>query len=245
MGRYLILGGASGMGAAGARELLDRGHRVAVADRSPVPPELGVQAAFLVDAMDADAVMAAVDSAASALGGLDGAWAHVGTEFEGTIEDTELATFERTWRINVLAHAALAKATIPHLRTSGGGALLFTSSTSGVLVERRVFAYTTTKASLIAMARQIACDYAAERIRVNVVCPGWVDTPHNAVYWPAEGGRAAFVAQAAGEVPLGRIAQPEEIGRVAAMLLTDEGAYITGQALVVDGGLSLTLGATR
>jgi NAD(P)-dependent dehydrogenase (short-subunit alcohol dehydrogenase family) len=245
MGRYLVFGGAGGMGAAGVRELLSAGHRVVVADRAEPPIELGAHGAVVVDALDTAGVTAAVDRAVFILGGLDGAWAHVGVEFEGTIEETGLDAFERAWRINVLSHAALAKAAIPHLRASGGGALLFTASSSGVLVEERVFAYTTTKASLIAMARQLACDYAKERIRVNVVCPGWVDTPHNQGYWPAEGGREAFVADAESQVPLGRIGQPEDIGRMAAMLLTDTSSYITGQAIVVDGGLSLKLGATR
>ena len=243
--RYVIFGGASGMGAAGARALIAAGHRLAIIDRDDVPADLGAEIAIRADALNLVQVASAVDEAAAALGGLDGGWVHVGTEHVATIEQTSAELFETTWRINVLAHAAFAKATIPHLRLAGGGALLFTSSSCGVLVEKEMFAYTVTKASVVAMARQIALDYVGDRIRANVLCPGYVDTPHNKEFWAEAGGREAFNVDAAKEVPIGRIASAEEIGAIAAMLLSDEGSYFTGQAIVPDGGLSLFAASTR
>jgi NAD(P)-dependent dehydrogenase (short-subunit alcohol dehydrogenase family) len=96
--------------------------------------------------------------------------------------------------------------------------------------------YAVTKAAALALARQVARDFAGDGIRVNALCPGWVDTPFNEPAWRAYGGRESFLESVPKLVPLGRISTPEEIARLACFLLSEEAAYVTGHAFVADGG---------
>ncbi len=239
MARIAILGCATGIGAAGARLLAARGDRLALGDLNP-----GVQAlaeevgghAVVLDAADAEAVRRFVGEAAGALGGLDGVWSNVGVQIAGSAEEVTVEQLDRSWAINVRAHAVLCGAAIPHLRAAGGGVILVTASNSALISEPRLLPYATTKAAALALARQVARDYAPERIRVNALCPGWVDTPFNEPAWANFGGREKFLEAMPGLVPLGRISTPEEIAKLAAFLLSDDAAYVTGHAFVADGG---------
>ncbi len=245
MRRTLVLGCATGIGNAGARELAGRGDRLALGDLNIAGVEAlaaelragGADAhAFELDATDAGEVRAFVDAAAAALGGLDAAWSNVGIQIAGTAEDVTVEDLDRSWAVNVRAHAVLCGAAVPHLRASGGGAILLTASNSAFLHEPRLLPYAVTKAAALALAKQVARDYAAERIRVNALCPGWVDTPFNEPAWANFGGREKFLEAMPGLVPLGRISTPPEIARLAAFLLSDDAAYVTGHAFVADGG---------
>jgi dihydroanticapsin dehydrogenase len=241
--RIVVLGGAGGIGAAGVRALVERGHRVAVADIASVPPDLGAEVALKADAGVDDDVASAVDRAVDVLGGLDAAWSHAGVQHLGTVESMTLDDFDRSYRINLRAHAILARAVIPHLRAVGGGSLLFTASGAGLVVDRAAVPYATMKAALVTFARLLALDHASDGIRVNALCPGWVDTPFNAPAYEQLGGYEAFLAAVPDLTPLGRVAGPDEIGRLAAWILTaPEASYITGQPIVADGGDTLRYG---
>lgn len=245
MGRVVLLGCATGIGNAGARALADRGDRLALGDIDArgvetLAAELREQGAdaraFALDAADAAAVRRFVDDGATALGGLDAAWSNVGVQIAGTAEDVTVEQLDRSWAINVRAHAVLCGAAIPHLRAAGGGAILVTASNSALISEPRLLPYATTKAAALALAKQIARDYAPERIRVNALCPGWVDTPFNEPAWANFGGREKFLEAMPGLVPLGRISTPPEIAGLACFLLSEDAAYVTGHAFVADGG---------
>ncbi|MGI8607581.1 MAG: SDR family NAD(P)-dependent oxidoreductase [Gaiellaceae bacterium] len=240
MPRIAILGCATGIGAAGARLLAERGDDLALGDvNGPVlealAAELGARA-FVVDAVDPNAVRGFVNEAADALGGLHAAWSNLGVQIAGTAETVSVEELDRSWAINVRAHAVLCGAAVPHLRAAGGGAILVTASNSALLSEAGMLPYAVTKAAAVALARQVARDFAADGIRVNALCPGWVDTPFNEPAWRAYGGREQFLQAVPDLVPLGRISKPEEIARLAAFLLSDEAAYVTGHAFVADGG---------
>lgn len=245
MRRTLVLGCATGIGNAGARALAERGDRLALGDLNVAGVEAlaaelragGADAhAFAVDATDAGAVRAFADAAAATLGGLEAVWSNVGIQIAGSAEDVTVEDLDRSWAVNVRAHAVLCGAAIPHLRAGGGGAILLTASNSAFLHEPRLLPYAVTKAAALALAKQVARDYAAERIRVNALCPGWVDTPFNEPAWANFGGRERFLEAMPGLVPLGRISTPPEIARLAAFLLSDDAAYVTGHAFVADGG---------
>jgi NAD(P)-dependent dehydrogenase (short-subunit alcohol dehydrogenase family) len=99
------------------------------------------------------------------------------------------------------------------------------------------------KSALVTLTRLLALDHAAEGVRVNALCPGWVDTPFNAPAYEQLGGYEAFLARIPQLTPLGRVAGPDEIGRLAAWILTaPEASYMTGQAIVADGGDTLVYG---
>lgn len=240
MARVAVLGCATGIGAAGARILAARDDRLVLGDVNE--PALEALAGDLdaewvaLDASDPEAVQAFVDSAAVSLGGLDAAWSNLGVQIAGTAETVSVADLDRSWAINVRAHAVLCGAAVPHLRAAGGGAILVTASNSALLSEAGMLPYAVTKAAAVALARQAARDFASEKIRVNALCPGWVDTPFNEPAWQAYGGRERFLEAVPGLVPLGRISTPEEIARLACFLLSEDAAYVTGHAFVADGG---------
>jgi NAD(P)-dependent dehydrogenase (short-subunit alcohol dehydrogenase family) len=238
--RTLILGCATGIGNAGARLLAARGDRLALGDidatgLDALAAEIGAEA-FHVDATDTRALEAFVADSAAALGGLDYVWSNVGVQIAGSVELATPADFDRSFAINVRAHAVVCGAAVPHLRAAGGGAICITASNSALLSEPQIAPYAVTKAAALALARQVARDYAPEGIRVNALCPGWIDTPFNAPAWANFGGRERFLEEVPRLVPLGRIGTAEEAGRLACFLLSDEAAYMTGHALVADGG---------
>jgi len=241
--RVLVLGGAEGIGAAGVRALVAGGQRVAVADRAAIGGELGAAVALSCDANETESVAATVDAAADALGGLDAAWYHAGVQHLGTVEQLSMDDLDACYRLHIRSPIAFARAAVPHLRAAGGGSLLFTASGAGLVVDRGAVPYATTKSALVTLARLIALDHAPDRIRVNALCPGWVDTPFNAPAYEQLGGYQRFLDQVPELIPIGRVAGPDEIGRLAAWLLVaPEASYITGQAIVADGGDTLRYG---
>jgi NAD(P)-dependent dehydrogenase (short-subunit alcohol dehydrogenase family) len=238
--RTLVLGCATGIGNAGARLLAARGDRLALGDINAqgvdaLAAEIGATP-FHVDAMDTAALQAFVAGAAEALGGLDYVWSNVGVQIGGSVETASPADFDRSFAINVRAHAVVCGAAVPHLRAAGGGAICITASNSALLSEPKIAPYAVTKAAALALARQVARDYGPEGIRVNALCPGWIDTPFNTPAWENFGGRERFLEEVPRLVPLGRIGSAEEAGQLACFLLSDDASYMTGHALVADGG---------
>jgi NAD(P)-dependent dehydrogenase (short-subunit alcohol dehydrogenase family) len=238
--RVAVLGCATGIGAAGARLLAEKGDRLALGDvNEPVLEQLASDldaTAVVLDASDPEAVRDFAEEAAASLGGLDAVWSNLGVQIAGNAETVTVEELDRSWAINVRAHAVLCGAAVPHLRSAGGGAILITASNSALLSEAGMLPYAVTKAAAVALARQVARDFAAGGIRVNALCPGWVDTPFNEPAWRAYGGREKFLDAVPDLVPLGRISTPDEIARLAAFLLSDDAAYVTGHAFVADGG---------
>ena len=242
--RALVIGGSSGMGLAGVQALLEQGWNVAVADLQE-SEHISNTAFFKVDLAEPDAVSRVVSEAAKELGGLDAVWNHVGICRTGTAETMELEDLDASWALNVRVNAILAREVIPHLRAAGGGSLLFSSSAAGVMVNPGTLPYVLTKSALVTLTRQLAAEVAGDNIRVNTICSGWVDTPFNAPAWEMMGGRESFLQKVPDLVPLGRMADPNEIGSTVAFLLSAPASFITGQAVVIDGGESLIKGATR
>jgi NAD(P)-dependent dehydrogenase (short-subunit alcohol dehydrogenase family) len=238
--RALILGCASGIGAEGARILASDGWELALLDISEpgvraLGEELGA-AAYVVDASDPDALAASMQDALSALGSVNAVWSNAGVQTAGNVEQASVEELDRCYAVNVRSHFVVAKHAVPALRAAGGGSLLLTASNAGVFPDRNFLAYSATKAATVAMAKLMALDHARDRIRVNALCPGWVDTPFNTPAWESYGGREQFLADVPELVPIGRIADAREIAAIGCRLLSDEFAFMTGQALVVDGG---------
>ncbi len=141
----------------------------------------------MVDASDPASLAQSLTQAVEALGGLDAAWSNVGVQVNGSVEDASVEEFDRCWALNVRSHFVCAKAVFPHLARADGGSFLITASNSGLQTEGAMVAYATTKAAAVALARNLARDAAPLGIRVNALCPGFVDTPFNEPIWKNSG----------------------------------------------------------
>jgi NAD(P)-dependent dehydrogenase (short-subunit alcohol dehydrogenase family) len=241
----IVTGAASGIGRAGAMIMAREGAHVAVLDRDRAGAEQtvgmilaagGSAEAHEVDVTDDVALEGALSGVHGRHGRIDILHNHVGAQVEGDLEGVSVEGFDRSWNLNVRAHFIAARAVMPHMRAAGRGVILNTSSSSGVLYDREMVAYTTTKHAVIAMTRQIAGDYGKYGIRVNALCPGWVDTPFNEPFIRQVGGRAAIEDYVRRRVPLGRWADVEEIAEPILFLVSHRSSYVTGQILVCDGG---------
>ncbi|PZU85494.1 MAG: oxidoreductase [Shinella sp.] len=243
--RVLVIGGSSGMGEAGVRALLSAGARVVMADIKPAPEDLGAERVLTIDIGNDTAINAVVAEAAGVLGGLDAVWNNAGVCCVGSVESMDLDAFDKSYALNVRANAVLARAAIPLLRQAGGGSLLFTASAASIMVAKGSLPYQMSKSALLTMTRQLALEYAADGIRVNALCPGWVDTPFNAPSWEMFGGYDSFLQKVPELVPLHRMGTVEEFGSIVKFILSADARFMTGQAVVVDGGESLIKGPTR
>jgi NAD(P)-dependent dehydrogenase (short-subunit alcohol dehydrogenase family) len=241
----LVTAAGSGIGRASAGILAREGAWVAVSDldRSRADETAaGIRAAggrcqaFPLDVTDDDAVAALIEGIVADHGRIDILHSHAGIQVEGTAEQATPAGMDDSWKVNVRAHFVLSRLVIPPMRRQGGGSIVITSSNSGVFYDREMIAYATSKHAAVAMVRQMALDYAGDNIRVNALCPGWVDTPFNDPFMRQMGGREALETYVREQIPMGRWASVEEIAEALLFLASDRSSFMTGQALVVDGG---------
>jgi NAD(P)-dependent dehydrogenase (short-subunit alcohol dehydrogenase family) len=241
----IVTGAGSGIGRASAEILAREGAAVVVADRDAerafatrdaILGRGGRAVAVEADVADDAHLDRPVDACLAAYGRIDVLHSHVGIQVEGTLEEVDPDGMDASWRLNVRQHFRLVRLAMPHMRAAGRGSIIVTSSNSGVLYDREMIAYATTKHAVVAMTRQIALDYARHNVRVNALCPGWVDTPFNEPFMRQMGGRAALETYVRTKIPMGRWASVEEIAEAVLFLASDRSSFMTGQALVLDGG---------
>ncbi|NIZ62456.1 oxidoreductase [Sedimentitalea sp. CY04] len=241
----LVTGAGSGIGRAGAMAMARHGAKVVVTDldadkAAQVVEELqleGINAASAgLDVTDDDAVSAEIDKTVKTYGSIDVLHSHAGYQIEGNLEQVPLEGMDLSWRLNVRSHFIAARATVGHMRAQGGGSIIVTSSNSGVQYDREMIAYATTKHAVVAMTRQMAADYAKDNIRFNSLCPGFIDTPFNAGFETQMGGRDKLERYVAKTIPMGRWGTTDEISDSILFLASDMSTFMTGHALVIDGG---------
>jgi NAD(P)-dependent dehydrogenase (short-subunit alcohol dehydrogenase family) len=239
----LITGGASGIGRASCARLAADGYRLAVFDldgdeakAAAGPNGLGLA----VDVADAGAVERAVQDVVAAFGRIDLLFNNAGitgSRAAGRCHETPVAEWDRVIATNLSGPFLMTRAVLPVMIEQGAGHVINLVSIAGMVATRGRCAYTASKGGALMFTKSIAADYAADGIRCNAVCPGWVHTPMTA--WrlddPELGPRAT-----AG-IPMGRVAQPEEIAEAVALLARETLTYVTGLALVVDGGMTSTI----
>ncbi|MBG9386422.1 SDR family NAD(P)-dependent oxidoreductase [Caenimonas aquaedulcis] len=248
----IVTAGASGMGRAGAIRFAAEGAAVAVVDLDEAKAKevadtikaAGGQAFALAgNLMEEDFARGLVHETHKRFGRLDFLWAHAGHPSVSRVEGLDLKEFDVAMNLNVRAALASAIEAIPLMRDGGGGSMLFTSSTSGVIGSPFSPLYSVAKWGVIGLARSLAKRYGPDNIRVNVVCPGTTDTPmlDTLVSRPDETETHGKDLNELKRIrssgnPMGRAARPEEVANVALFLLSHEASYVNGASLLVDGG---------
>lgn len=238
-----VTAAAQGIGRATALAFAAAGARVIATDLNAERlAEIGSPSITTsrLDVLDAAAVAAAARDA----GPVDILFNCAGFVHQGTIEDATEDEWSFGFDLNCRSMFRTMKAFLPGMVTRGGGVILNMASVSSNLkgVPNR-FIYSATKAAVIGMTRSVAADYVTRGIRCNALCPGTVQTPslddriavNAAAAGSMDAARAAFVARQ----PMGRLGTPEEIAGLAVYLASDQAQFITGQAVVIDGGLTL------
>jgi len=231
----VITGAGSGIGLATADAMLTEGARVAALDLTP-PPARADLLPLACDVTDLAAVDAAVGAAAAHFGGIDILINNAGIGAQGTIEDNDLEEWRRVFDVNVLGIVRVTRAALPYLRRSRHAAIVNTASIVSWTGLPRRACYGASKGAVYALTLAMASDHAADRIRVNCVCPGTVDTPWVARLLAAAPDPAAARAALVARQPIGRLGTAEEIAAAIAYLASPAAGYITGTALQIDGG---------
>lgn len=243
----LITGGGSGLGAALARMLAGQGHHVVIVGRredklAAVASQAGISY-VVADVSTEVGARAAIDFAIAQYGGLDNLVLNAGVVRNGKVADLSIAEWNETVDINLTANFLLSKFALPHVIERKGN-IVGVSSIASLRSGYGMAAYSASKAALTSLIQNIAYDYAADGVRANVVCPGWILT-EMAEQEFAEAAETknttvdAIFQDLLKFVPQQRASSPEEQAEPIAWLLSDKASYVNGASLVVDGGTTI------
>ncbi len=243
-----VTGGGSGIGDAVVRQFIALGAKVGVAGRrTAVLEALAKDCGALpltCDVSDPNAVDAAVTALVQTHGGLDIVVNSAGITHRGNAEQISPEDWRQVLDVNLTGALNVCRRALPELRARGGGAIVNVSSVGGLTAAASAVAYSTSKAGMLGLSRSLAKDFGKHNIRVNTVCPGWVDTPmvkgaldalsriHGISRDEAKGLLSRWS-------PLGRMAEPVELANCITFLASAMASFVTGAVLVADGGQSI------
>jgi NAD(P)-dependent dehydrogenase (short-subunit alcohol dehydrogenase family) len=242
----LVTGGTGGIGTAICKRLAKEGAVVIAADRHAPNVELPDGIFFNdLDVTQEDSVTKLMDSVEYNQGQIDILVNAAGIEIEKTIEDTSLDDWNRIFAVNVTGTFLVSKYALPLMRKTGAGSIINFGSYDGFIADPQLAAYCATKGAIHALTRAMACDHGPENIRVNAICPGYIDTPMLQSFF-GDSGDIESLQQAVRDVhPMRRYGTPDDIAGLVNWLAGDEARYASGQLWVLDGGLTAQVQQTR
>ena len=248
--KTIVTGAASGIGRETAMRFAAEGAAVVCADldgdgsraaADAITDAGGTAFAIPADVTDLGDVTRLIEDSLAACGEIDVLVNNAGVTILGGVAELSETAWQREIDTNLGSVYRVSKALWPHLAAAGGGAILSTASIAGVLAAPQDAAYVASKAGLIMLTRCMALDGAGDKIRANCICPGFVDTPMFDGFLAAAPDPQAAHAKAVGRTPLGRLGTPRDIANGFVYLASDDAAWITGTALVIDGGVTAGL----
>jgi NAD(P)-dependent dehydrogenase (short-subunit alcohol dehydrogenase family) len=241
----ILTGAASGIGRAAALLFAEEGAVVCLFDvdrkgikeaAGQIRAQNGKALPFVCDVTDEGTVAETVQQVMQHLGGIDVLCNNAGIELSRPLIRTEEDEWEAVLAVNLKGMFLLSKHVIPHMMDSGGGAVVNTSSISGLLGWPDSAAYCASKGGVVQLTREMAVEYGQYNIRINCICPGTTETPMIDRLLGLESDPEGTARSVKAMHPLGRFAQPEEIARAMLFLASDEASFVTGVVLPVDGG---------
>ena len=243
MGVILIAGGATGIGLAATRAFRARGDSVLLADKNfaaalevAAEPLPGRATAFDADVRVGDAVRASLTACVAAYGTLDTVFVNAGVLISMPLERWTPEDWDLSLAVNLRAPFFFSQAAAPHLKQSPNASIIFTSSTGAIRGHAGMPAYHASKAGLIGLVRSLADELSPFGVRVNCICPGWIDTPFNQPFWSFQEDRDAATSELIKKIPLRRQGTPDDVTGLILFLASRESRYITGTSVVIDGG---------
>ncbi|MGH2399659.1 MAG: SDR family NAD(P)-dependent oxidoreductase [bacterium] len=246
----IVTGSAMGIGAGIAAVLAREGARVVVADVNEEEGKrtadqvraIGGEAMFIrTDVGDEAQVRAMVDRTVSQHGRLHILVNNAAIGVYTPVHETTTEAWERCLRVNLTGPFLCSKYALPHIKASGGGAIVNIASVHAYQNVGGTAPYAASKGGLAALTRVMAIDYAKDNIRVNAICPGWIYTPLIEGIFKASGDAEGMKRQVAQRQLLGRLGTPEDIGHAVLYLVSNDSSFVTGTSLFVDSGLTAQL----
>jgi 2-keto-3-deoxy-L-fuconate dehydrogenase len=238
----IVTGAAAGIGLAAAVQFAAEGAEVIAIDRDraalerALGPGRGLVSPHGIDVTVAQAIAETVEP----LRRIDVLFNCAGIVANGTLLETTRADWDRSFLVNATGSFLMAQAVMPRMLAQGNGVILnMASVVSSLKGLPNRFAYGASKGAVIGMTKSIAADYVTQGIRCNAICPGTVDTPSLRQRLQATGDFDAAMAAFVGRQPMGRLATAEEIAELVLYLASDSARFITGQAVAIDGGISI------
>jgi NAD(P)-dependent dehydrogenase (short-subunit alcohol dehydrogenase family) len=235
--RALVTGGSSGIGAAVAARLIERGARVAILDMQP-PAGGGAARALSCDVTDDESVRRAVDSVAEEFGGLDVVVNNAGVGAQGTVEANDDDEWHRVLDVNLLGIVRVSRAALPHLRRSQHAAIVNISSVVAVVGVPERALYSATKGAVHSLTLAMAADHLREGVRVSCVSPGTADTPWIGRLLSSASDPVAERNALEARQPIGRLVSAEEVAAAVLYLASPLSGSTSGVNLIVDGGMT-------
>lgn len=235
----IVTGGTGGIGTAICARFHQEGATVIAADQAPPKADLpeGIRHIPL-DVTREESVKALVADIESSEGKIDILVNAAGIEIEKTIEETSLEEWNLIFAINVTGTFLVSKLCLPLIRKTGAGSIINFGSYDGFIADPNLAAYCASKGAVHALTRAMACDHGPENIRVNAICPGYIDTPMLQSFF-GDSGDIESLKDAVRDVhPIGRYGTPEDVAGLVNWLAGDEARYASGQLWVLDGGLT-------